>query len=177
MRHHGICNLEFNPTSRNLVFTSSVVAPPMLLNLTYWCASATERASPQHCRPQWSWTERRWIKFLGSILRNCSIASPNLSSLGEHRLLSSTTRRRPDWAASSQLHCLQRRGSIIVLFSLIMSYTSNLVICIGMIMVDLLQYLIYIIVIDLSSIFDSTAVSIYNSLLIFMIYFCIRIKL
>jgi hypothetical protein len=64
-----------------------------------------------------------------------------------------------------------------VLFSLIMSYVPNFVICIGMILLYLLQYLICIILIDLSSTFDSTADSIYNPLFMFMIYFWIKIKL
>jgi hypothetical protein len=58
-----------------------------------------------------------------------------------------------------------------------MSYMLNLVICIGMILLDLLQCSIYIVVIDLSSTYDSTTVLICNSLFMFMIYFLIKIKL
>jgi hypothetical protein len=58
-----------------------------------------------------------------------------------------------------------------------MSYMLNLVICIGMILLDLLQCSIYIVVIDLSSTYDSTTILICNSLFMFMIYFLIKIKL
>jgi hypothetical protein len=60
---------------------------------------------------------------------------------------------------------------LIMPYFLIMSYMMNLVICISMILLDLLQYLICIVVIDLSSTFDNTVVWIYNSLFMFMIYF------
>jgi hypothetical protein len=50
-------------------------------------------------------------------------------------------------------------------------------ICVGMIMLDLLQCLICIVVIDLSNTFDSIVILICNSLVMFMIYFWIKIKL
>jgi hypothetical protein len=53
-----------------------------------------------------------------------------------------------------------------------------MLICVGMILLDnLLQCFLFIIMIDLSSTFDSTIVLIYNSLFMFMIYFWIKIKL
>jgi hypothetical protein len=52
----------------------------------------------------------------------------------------------------------------------------NLVICIGLILLDLLKCLICIVVIDLSSIFDGPAVLRCNSLFMFMIYFWIKVK-
>jgi hypothetical protein len=58
-----------------------------------------------------------------------------------------------------------------------MCYVLNLVIWTSMILLDLLQCLIYIIVIDLSSTYDRTVVSIFNSLFMFMIYFWVKIKL
>jgi hypothetical protein len=59
-----------------------------------------------------------------------------------------------------------------------MSYILNMLVCVGMILLDnLLQYLLFIIVIDLSTTFDSIFVSIYNLLFIFMIYFWIKIEL
>jgi hypothetical protein len=64
-----------------------------------------------------------------------------------------------------------------VLFSLITYYMLNLVICLDMILLDLLQCLIYIILIDLSTTYDSTVVSICNSLFMFLIYFWIKIIL
>jgi hypothetical protein len=58
-----------------------------------------------------------------------------------------------------------------------MSFILNMMICVGMIMLDLLQCLICIVVIDLSNTFDSIVILICNSLVMFMIYFWIKIKL
>jgi hypothetical protein len=59
-----------------------------------------------------------------------------------------------------------------------MSYILNMLICVGMILLDnLLQYLLFIAMIDLSSIYGSTASLIYNALVMFIIYPCIKIKL
>jgi hypothetical protein len=59
-----------------------------------------------------------------------------------------------------------------------MSYILNILICVGMILLDnLLQCFMFIVVIDLSCTFDSTIVSIYNLFFMFIIYFQIKIKL
>jgi hypothetical protein len=59
-----------------------------------------------------------------------------------------------------------------------MSYILNMLIYVGMILLDnLLQYFLFIVVIDLSSNFDNTVVLICNSLFMFMIYLWIKIKL
>jgi hypothetical protein len=78
---------------------------------------------------------------------------------------------------SSQLNRRQKRG--IIVHSLLSNRVLlSLIICIDMILLDnLLQRLIYIIMIDLSSICDCTTVLIYKLLDIIMSYFCIKIKL
>jgi hypothetical protein len=81
-----------------------------------------------------------------------------------------------EWHLHNSTVVKEEEASYIV-FSLIMSYMLNLVICIGMILLDLLQCSIYIVVIDLSSTYDSTTILICNSLFMFMIYFLIKIKL
>jgi hypothetical protein len=59
-----------------------------------------------------------------------------------------------------------------------MSYILNMFICVCMILLDnLLQCLLFIAVIDLSRIYDCTAILIYNVLVMFMIYPLIKIKL
>jgi hypothetical protein len=59
-----------------------------------------------------------------------------------------------------------------------MSYILNMVICVGIILLDnLLQCLLFIAVINLSRNYDNTAILICNALVMFMIYFCIKIKL
>jgi hypothetical protein len=59
-----------------------------------------------------------------------------------------------------------------------MSYIFNILICVGMILLDnLLQCLLFIDVIDLSRSSCSTATLICNALVMFMIYFWIKIKL
>jgi hypothetical protein len=64
------------------------------------------------------------------------------------------------------------KKDMYILNSRIMSYILNILICIGMILLDsLLQCFMFIVVIDLSSNFDSSVVSIYNLLFMFIIYF------
>jgi hypothetical protein len=59
-----------------------------------------------------------------------------------------------------------------------MSYILNILICVGIILLDnLLQYLLFITMIDLSRTCCSTTSLICNVLLMFMIYFWIKIKL
>jgi hypothetical protein len=59
-----------------------------------------------------------------------------------------------------------------------MSYIFNMLICVGMILLDnLLQYLLFIAVISLSRTCGSIATIICNALIIFMIYSWIKIKL
>jgi hypothetical protein len=62
--------------------------------------------------------------------------------------------------------------------SKIMSYILNMLICLCMILLDnMLQYLLFITMIDLSRTCDSTASLICNALVMFMIYPLIKIKL
>jgi hypothetical protein len=64
------------------------------------------------------------------------------------------------------------------LSSQIMSYILNMLICVGMILLhNLLQFLLFIDMIDLSRTCNSTAISICNALVQFMIYHWIKIKL
>ena len=59
-----------------------------------------------------------------------------------------------------------------------MSYILSMLICIDMILLDnLLQCFLFIAVIDLSRTCDGTTVLICNSLVMFMSYFWIKIKL
>jgi hypothetical protein len=52
-----------------------------------------------------------------------------------------------------------------------MSYILNILIYVGMILlVNLLQYLLFITIINLSRTYDSTVILIYNVLIVFMIY-------
>jgi hypothetical protein len=55
--------------------------------------------------------------------------------------------------------------------SRIMSYIFNMLICVSIILLDnLLQYLLFIVIIDLSKTCCTTATLIYNTLVIFIIY-------
>jgi hypothetical protein len=59
-----------------------------------------------------------------------------------------------------------------------MSYVFNILICVGMILLDnLLQCLLFIAMIDLSRTYGTAVNLICYALVIFMIYFWIRIKL
>jgi hypothetical protein len=62
--------------------------------------------------------------------------------------------------------------------SQIMSYILDMLICVGMILLDnLLQCLLLSVMIDLSRTCDSTAILICNALVMFMIYLWIKMKL
>jgi hypothetical protein len=64
------------------------------------------------------------------------------------------------------------------LSSQIMSYLLHVLICVAMILLDnLLQCLLFITMIDLSRTYDSIATLICNALVMFMIYYWIKIKL
>jgi hypothetical protein len=59
-----------------------------------------------------------------------------------------------------------------------MSYLLDMLICVVMILLDnLLQCLMFIAMIELSRTCDSTSTLICNTLIMFMIYLCIKIKL
>jgi hypothetical protein len=59
-----------------------------------------------------------------------------------------------------------------ILNSQIMSYILNILIYVGMIPLDsLLQWFLFVVMIDLSGTFESTVVSIFNLLFMFVIYF------
>jgi hypothetical protein len=59
-----------------------------------------------------------------------------------------------------------------------MSYIFNMLVCVGIILLDnLLQYLLFIIMIDLSRTYDAAASLICYALVMFMIYPWIKIKL
>jgi hypothetical protein len=63
-------------------------------------------------------------------------------------------------------------------YSQIMSYIFNMLICLGMILLDnLIQYLLFIAIIDLSKTCRTASTLIYDVLVMFMIYPWIRIKL
>jgi hypothetical protein len=59
-----------------------------------------------------------------------------------------------------------------------MSYILNMLICVGMIFLDnLVQYLLFIIMIDLSRTCGSTTSLIYYALVMFLIYSWVKVKL
>jgi hypothetical protein len=78
--HHENSN---RPTATKIIthlgFAPSVAAPPRLLYPVRGRASAIGRAGLRNRRPQWSYTGRGWIRFLGSGLRDCSLASSSSS--------------------------------------------------------------------------------------------------
>jgi hypothetical protein len=150
---------------------------PSLLHLICWRASTLRTEGLQNHRPPWSCTERGWIRFFRSILHECLIAYPSLSSWLIHLftgwaptvvVYNATSSRRSGVFATPSTTIVTEEEALHI-FSLTMSYMLDLVIYIGMILLDLLQCLICIIMIDLFSTFHSNDVC--NSLFMFMIYF------
>jgi hypothetical protein len=107
----------------------------------------------------------RFSKFIITIHLPLRRASANRHRL--HRVV------QTEWCLRNSTIVKEEEASY-VLFYLIMYHMLNLVIYIGVILLDLLQCLICIVVINLSSIFDSTVVGICNSLFMFMIYIFLR---
>jgi hypothetical protein len=63
----------------HLGFTATAAAPLRLLHPVHRCASAIGRGGLQNRRPQQSCIGRGRIRFLGSNLRDCSLASSSSS--------------------------------------------------------------------------------------------------
>jgi hypothetical protein len=87
-----------------------------------------------------------------------------------HEASSHLLRNLSVYVQSSIIYVVQE--NTYMLNSSIMSYILNVLICVDMILLDnLLQYFMFIDVIDLSSTFNNTIILIYKSLFMFMIYF------
>jgi hypothetical protein len=110
-----------------------------------------------------TWLLNRFFKFI------ITARLPLHRASADHCRLQCTV-VQTEWHLRNSTVVKEEEASFVLLY-LIMYYMLNLVICIGMILLDLLQCLICTVVINLSSIFDSTAVWICNSLFMFMIYF------
>jgi hypothetical protein len=66
-------------TPTHLGFAASAAASPRLFYPVRWRASTIRRAGLQNRRPQWSYTGRGRIRFLGSDLHDCSLTSSSSS--------------------------------------------------------------------------------------------------
>jgi hypothetical protein len=123
-------------------------------------------------------------KVLESVLRDCLItSSTSLSRLVYLFVRHADRYHLQRVIVQTDRHLLNptvvnKEESLYILFSQIMAYILCMIICADMILIyNLLQCLICIVMIDLSSTCDCTAVLIYKSLIIFISYFCIKIKL
>jgi hypothetical protein len=77
---HGNSNILIAiKTPTHLGFTASAAALSRLLHPVCRRASVIGRAALWNCHPQWSCTGRGRIRFLGSNLRDCSLASSSFS--------------------------------------------------------------------------------------------------
>jgi hypothetical protein len=77
---HGVSHIPIaTKTPTHLGFAASAIAPPRLLYPIYRRASAIGRAGVQNYCPQRSCTGRGRIRFLGSNLHDCSLASSSSS--------------------------------------------------------------------------------------------------
>jgi hypothetical protein len=168
----------------HLGFVTSAAAPPILFHLVRRHASAIGRAGLQNCCHQQSCIGRGWIRFLESDLHDCSLASssssPRLIYLFVGHVLrvvafntnfvkpivifirSSSSRNRKSRMVPALKLCL----TYLVCYLRIYDFARYL-----------LQYLLFIIMIDLSRICDTTTILIYNALVMFIIYPWIKIKL
>jgi hypothetical protein len=142
------------------------------------------RAGLRNCHPQRSSTWRGRIRFLEAIF----MTGRSLLQVLHHACLplcqtqTSTEGRR----LQCELHHADRRLHPTIVnepqvtngsFSQNMSYILNMLIYIGIILLDnLLQCLLFIALIDLSRTCGNTATLIYNALVMFLIYPWIKIK-
>jgi hypothetical protein len=78
--HHGNSNIPTAmKTPTHLGFAATAATSPRLLHPIRRRASAIGRAGLQNCRPQRSCSGRGRIRFLGSDLHECSLASSSSS--------------------------------------------------------------------------------------------------
>jgi hypothetical protein len=100
------------------------------------------------------------------------------SSLDARRGLSPSTQTPSGDCRLHPIVVIREQQVMYDFFPPIMSYILNMLICVGMILLDnLLQCLLFIAMIDLSRTCGTTASLICNALLMFMIYSWIKIKL
>jgi hypothetical protein len=175
----------------HLDFATSTTAPPRLLHSVRRRASTIRRVGPRNRCPQQSCTGRGIIRFLRSNLCDCCMLlqvlhhSPSASSSDACRGSSPSTRTlsgrsssssnhhrtSSDRSSSSSDHRRQGTASHARFSSPIISYIFNMLIYVDMILLDnMLQYLLFIAMIDLSRICDSSATLICNTLVMLIIY-------
>ena len=144
-------------------------SPPSLLPPDRWRATAIGRAGLQNRRPQRSCTGRGRIRFLGSALRDCLIASVLLHCIDNTARLplrqACVTRRRQE--RQNRLFCpVIIKKETYVHLAWIMSYILFLFTCLDMILLD---SLVQVLLVGLSR---SVSYAI-----LFIIYYRIKSKL
>jgi hypothetical protein len=116
---HVTSNSIHEPTNAFNVFASSTSTPQRLLHPNYRRASSIGIACLQNQCPQGFYTWRGPIRFLRAFyttarsLLQVHHDDSSTSLSGARWPLLSTTRHRPNWTTSFQLHRRQRRGRII----------------------------------------------------------------
>jgi hypothetical protein len=137
------------------------------------------RAGLRNRRLYRSCTRRGRIRFLGSDLHDGSHASSSSSSWLIYLFIGRAQRVTAfNMNSIRPIIIIKEQQITYGFFSQIMSYLLDMLICVGMILLNnLLQYLLFITVIYLSRTCDSIASLICNALLMFMFYPWIKIKL
>jgi hypothetical protein len=163
----------------HLGFASSAAAPPRLLHPVNWRASAIRRVCLRNHHPQQSYIGRGRMWFFGSDLHDYSLAPSSSSPRLVYLFVGSALRVTTFNANSIRPIVIFKEPQVMYgSSSRIMSYIFNMLICVDIILLDnLLQYLLFIVIIDLSRTCCTTATLIYNALVIFIIYPWIKLKL
>jgi hypothetical protein len=149
--HHGSSNTNnYENIPTHLGFATSAIAPRRLLYPVHRRASAIESVGLRNHRPQRSCTGRGWIRFLEAIFATAR----SLHQVLHHDSSNSSSVAHRGLSHQHEFHQADRRlHSIIVIkvpqvtydSSQIMTYIFNMLICLGMILLDnLLQYLLFI---------------------------------
>jgi hypothetical protein len=144
---------------------SSLLSPPLLRHQGYFIPFIDVHL--------WFCTGRGQIRFLGSDLCDCSLASSNYSSRLVYLFVGHAPKVIAFNANSVRLIIIViREPQVTYSFSSqIMSYILNMFICIGMILLDnLLQCWMFIAIIYQSRTGDNTASLICTALVMFIIY-------
>jgi hypothetical protein len=182
-RHESSNTRTTTKTPTHLDFTASTAASPRLFHLVHRRAFTIGRVGLQNPHPQQSCTGRGRIRILVSDLHGARFVkffttarlSLHQSRVEGHRL-------------HRELHQVDRRLHLIIVvkepqvtygyFSRIMAYIFNMLIYVGMILLDnLLQCLFFIVMIDPSRTCGTAANLICYALVMIIIYSWLKIKL
>jgi hypothetical protein len=182
-RHENSNKPTATKTTTHLGFATSATVPPRLLHLVHRCASAIGRAGLQNRHPQ-RYCKERVNKVFG---KRSSWLLARFIKLFTTARLPLHQSRAEGYRLHRELHQADRRLHPVIIVkelqvtysfcSQIMAYIFNILIYVGMILLDnLLQCFLFIAMIDLFRTCGIVTILVCYALVMFIIYSWIKIK-